>query len=202
MNTKPPVTASPTAQLLSGIVPAEQKLPGRPLSEHVFEERAARDQPREADQREARRAHSLRQLDQPARADGPQGHVIRREVCEEQRRGEDHATLEAAAGGLVTMGDDVEPDKDGRRDQPEAGHADRQAGLRHVPARRIVIGAARALAEERPQDARHTDHGGEQDELLAERVEAAVVEVHGGDDVVVDRSGTATRLRMSPYGPR
>ena len=66
--------------------------------------------------------------------------------------------------------------------QAEAGHADEEAGLGHVPAGGVVVGTPRALAAQLAQDARHAHYRGEQDELL-ERVEAAVVEVHGGHHV-------------------
>ena len=68
--------------------------------------------------------------------------------------------------------------------EPEAEDPHGVAGRRHGPApwrsRRRVRRPRRAAARRMQHDA---EHGGEEDELLAQGVEAAVVEVHRGDDI-------------------
>src|SRR6185369_168756 len=73
-----------------------------------------------------------------------------------------------------------------RAGEPRAEHAHRAARGRRRARGRGVLVARRdvLLVVAPPQDREHAHDGGEEDELLADGVEAAVVEVHRRDDVL------------------
>ena len=100
------------------------------------------------------------------------------EEDERERRREHDAALEAAAGRDEAVRDDVQPEQEADG-SPRRAPSPRTASLR--TASTIVASSSRVarLAQEQ-RDARR---GGEEDQLLAHRVEAAVVEDDRGDGV-------------------
>src|SRR3954453_15215923 len=75
--------------------------------QEVVKEGRAGEETADADQREPERADRLGRLERLDRPQPAQGHPARREVENEQRRGQDHAALKAAAWSQVAVRDHV-----------------------------------------------------------------------------------------------
>ena len=198
-------TSSAVAQLSSGMLPPDVSVPVRPCSRKLCRNgppaiSVAR--PRTA---KAPNAEPLERVERlllrqslPRRVAGGQEH-------EQDRARDDDAALEAAAGREVAEGDHPYADQERDPDHQRPDQANLLAA--HARCRRLTLVAL----SEQQHDA---DDGPEEDELLAERVEAAVVEDDGGDRVrrvplgrravVDDRPVAAVEgaSRAVPRGPR
>src|SRR4051794_26197306 len=149
--------------------------PGNARAEQlVRQERVAGDERSEPDDDVARRSEPLERVEDRLRRDASPRAEVGAEEDAEDRPGDDDAALEAAAGR-----DEAE------RDQPEP-HEKRCAGEDDPHDAHGVAADAFPdflVAFLRPQEKRHASDGTEEDELLAHRVETAIVEDDGRDDV-------------------
>ena len=160
-------------------MPAATSSPGSPSGRKFSRNAPAKISPPRPDQHERRARRPPSPISTSAAGRSRRiALVVAAEVDEQQRRGRDHAALEAAAGRQVPVGRDVDREQHRRPDQRRGREADRRA--RRVGTRRAAVVVERHAAlgsSSRAQQQREHQHRGEQDELLAERVEGAVVEV-------------------------
>src|SRR5579884_479790 len=147
---------------------------GRPRTEQVRQKRQSRQERRDADDRVAagsERFQRVKQRDRPERGERCE---VRRKAEQDRAGGDRDTALEAAARGHVA-----------ERDQPEADdHADTD-GKPADRAQRLVRRrtSTRLLSLRRSKQQDDSGYGREEDELLAERVDAAVVEHDRADHV-------------------
>ena len=128
---------------------------------------------------EAARPDRLDRVGDVDRADPPEDQELPGQVDEDERGGQHHAALEAARrAGLGVRGEVPPEDHDGPGEQQAARRtASVVAGTRRSSG--LVPGGALPLAAQRGAAPWLTPAGGdEENELLAHRVEAAVLEVH------------------------
>ena len=81
------------------------------------------------------------------------------------------------------MGHGLEPHHDQERGDQDGHESNRRAGRRDTPVRRLVVRQLPALVGKGSQQDRDAGDGGEEDELLEERVDTPVVEADRGDHV-------------------
>src|SRR5690348_8265022 len=144
--------------------------------ELVREERRAGDERDEPDDDVAAGAEPFERVETLAAPDRLPGAVVADEIEEHAAGGDDHAALEAAAGRDEAERDEPEADEDRRGDGKRPDDADQViAG--------VVVGRFAFVAATLAQEQHDAGDRGEEDELLAHRVEAAVVEDDGRDDV-------------------
>src|SRR3954453_3763807 len=162
---------------------ARQQRARRPERQEVVHRRHAEDQSGDGDQRVRGRAHGVGDLHERDRTHPLDGGDLARGVDEQQRPGEDDATLEAAAGRQRAVDDDVDAEQEHRPDQQRAERAQRRGRL--GPAALLGLGGAldRLLAAVRAQEHGGPEGGDEEDQLLTERVEPTQVERHAGHRV-------------------
>src|SRR5581483_515485 len=126
-------------------------------------------------------AHPLHHVEEVDGADPLEHQELPGEVDQHERAGEHHAALEPAGGIGLRVRRQPPAHHDARSGEHQRHHAHRGAGPRDVAIGGLVDRGAIPLPAQVPQHDRDTRRGGEQDELLAYRVEAAVQEVHRGD---------------------
>src|SRR6266568_3626460 len=89
----------------------------------------------------------------------------------------DEPTLEAARRAGLGVRGEVPAHHDSGPDEEQRGHPDRVSGHGIVAVERLLAGRPLPLAAQVAQDRADSDRGDEEDELLAQGVEPAVLEV-------------------------
>ena len=95
------------------------------------------------------------------------------------RAGQDYPALEPAARRELAVRDRLDAGQHEQRAEEHRQQPYRRARRRDRPVRRLVLGQLAGLVAERPQQHRDPGHRAEQDELLEQGVDAAVVEGDG-----------------------
>ena len=114
------------------------------------------------------------------RGDAAKGVGVLADVEENRRSSENDARLEAATGSELSVQTDIETEDNGDKNDRHRNGAHSGAELRRVGDFAGLLRRRLLVAAQQHHDA---EHGGEEDELFAQGVEAAIVVVDGVDGV-------------------
>ena len=117
--TTPEATSIPTTPLRTGTVPAEKRSPKVPCGNDVGQEGGTDEHTRDPETGEGTRSDGLGPLEGTHRPGLLEHAVGAGHVQQMHASAEDHAALEASPGCQVAVGDHVESDDDGDRQEEE-----------------------------------------------------------------------------------
>ena len=137
-STRPAAISRPTHRLISGDRAGREHASDPAQREDVVEEGGAAQQAQQPDGDVAGRADRLGPLEGGLGVEAVEVLELAGQVDEQDSGGQDHPTLEAAAGGEVSVGDDVDAEQHRQRREAEAEDADGVTGRRHGPPGRVV----------------------------------------------------------------